>query len=154
MAPVVSSIELTLLILLERLNWPVRMVRLVAAREYAGLLSSAVHGKTAAATYLRWLARRELESQVATGLAVLLCTAKDNLPPFSDVCKAIRQPSIITDLLLQHIYGLGNRRGGWHTAHSGVAPDDFVPEEYFENHKTLHVPVIFGNQIERLESKF
>jgi hypothetical protein len=154
MAPVASSIESTLLVLLERLNWPVRMVRLVTAREYAALLSSPVHGKKAVTAYLRWLARRELESQVATGLAVLLCTANEHLPSFLDVCKAIRQPSIIADMLLQHIYGFGNRKGGWHTAHSGVAPKDFVPEKYFEDHKTAHVPVIFSNQIERLESKF
>lgn len=154
MAPIASSIESTLRVLLERLNWPIRMVRMVTAREYAALLSSAIHGKKAETAYLHWLATRELESQIATGLAVLLCTANEALPPFSDVRDAIRQPSIIADMLLQHIYGFGNRRGDWRTAHSGPVPEDFVPEKYFEDHKTAHVPVFFGNQVERLESKY
>jgi hypothetical protein len=154
MAPVASSIESTLRVLLERLNWPVRMVRLVTAREYAALLSSPVYEKKAVKAYLHWLSTRELESQVATGLAVLLCTADEDLPPFQDVCDAVRQPSIIADMLLQHIYGFGNRKGGWRTAHSGLAPEDFVPSKYFEDHKTAHVPVIFNDQIDWLESKY
>jgi hypothetical protein len=148
MASVASSIDSTLLVLLERLNWPVRMVRLVTAREYAALLASPVYGKKAAAAYLRWLARRELESQVATGLAVLLCTAKEGLPSFLDVRKAIRQPSIITDMLLQHIYGFGNIKGEWSAAHSGVAPEDFDPDKYFEDHKTMYVPLFFKSNRE------
>jgi hypothetical protein len=40
MAEIASTTDSTLHFLLERLNWPVRLVRLVAAREYAALLSS------------------------------------------------------------------------------------------------------------------
>src|SRR5438105_11817342 len=154
MASVASSIESTLRVLLERLNWPVRMVRAVTAREYAALLSSPAYGRKATTAYLHWLATRQMESQVATGLAVLLCTADEALPPFSDVREAIRQPSIMADMLLQHIYGFGNRKGGWRTAHSGLVPEDFVPAKYFEDHKTAHVPAFFSNQVERLESKY
>ncbi|MFZ2069968.1 MAG: hypothetical protein WAV27_28705 [Xanthobacteraceae bacterium] len=95
-----------------------------------------------------------MESEVATGLAVLLITTKGDLPVFSDVCTAIGQPSIIADMLLQHIYGLGNRRGGWLTAHSGMVPDDFVVEKYFEDYKTSHVPLVFNDHIKRLEEKY
>ena len=130
------------------------MVRMVTAREYAKLLSSPIYGKKAAKVFLHWLTKREFESQIATGLAVLLCTAEEDLPSFHDVCEAIRQPSIIADMLLQHIYGSGNRKGGWRTAHSGLAPEDFVPSKYFEDHKTACVPLIFSNQIDRLESKY
>jgi hypothetical protein len=154
MASVTSSIESTLRVLLERLNWPVRMVRMVTAREYAALLSSPIHGKKAATVYLHWLATREMESQIATGLAVLLCTADEALPPFPDIRDAIGQPSIIADMLLQHIYGFGNRKGEWCAAHSGLVPEDFVPEKYFEDHKTAHVPVFISNQVERLERKY
>lgn len=154
MASVTSSIDTTLRIFLERLNWPVRMVRMVTAREYAQLLSSPEHGKRAAKVFLEWLTRRDFESQVATGLAVLLCADTRSLPSFESVRDAIRQPSIIADMLLQHIYGFGNRKGGWRTAHSGVAPENFVPEKYFEDHKTAHVPMIFRNQVERLEAEF
>lgn len=84
MAPVASTIDATLRVLLERLNWPVRMTRLVAAREYAKLLSSPAFGKKAAAAFLHWLSTRALESQVATGLAVLLCADAKALPPFRE----------------------------------------------------------------------
>jgi hypothetical protein len=127
------------------------MVRMVTAREYAKLLASPAHGKEAVKTFLHWLAARELESQIGTGLAVLLCADDQALPRFEDVREAIHQPSIIADILLQHIYGFGNRKGGWLTAHSGTAPEDFVPEKYFEDHKTAHVPLVFSNHIERLE---
>jgi hypothetical protein len=154
MAAIAPPTNSTLRVLLERLNSPVRLVRLVAAREYAALLSSFTYGGRAAAAYLRWLAARKMESEVATGLAVLLITAKDDLPAFSDVCAAIGQPSIVADMLLQHTYGFGNRRGGWLTAHSGMVPDNFIIEKYFEDHKTMHVPLIFRTSIEQLEARY
>lgn len=154
MASVASSLDSTLRILLERLNWPVRMVRMVTAREYAKLLSSSVHGKAATKAFLHWLSLRRFESEIATGLAVLLCTSDKDLPPFKDVCAAIHRPSIIVDMLLQHIYGIGHRQDEWRAAHSGLAPDDFVPSKYFEDHKTQNVPFLFSNQIKRLESRY
>lgn len=154
MAEIASSTNSTQCVLLERLNWPVRLVRLVAAREYAAILSSPTYGNKARTAYLRWLATRKMESEVVTGLAVLLITTKNDLPVFSDVCAAISQPSIIADMLLQHIYGLGNRRGGWLTTHSGTVPEDFIVEKYFEDYKTAHVPLIFCTHIERLEQKY
>jgi hypothetical protein len=154
MASVTSPIEPSLRMLLERLNWPVRMARAAAAREYAALLSSQLHGKMATTAFLHWLATRELESQVATGLAVLLCTATEDLPPFGDVCEAIRQPSIIADMLLQHIYGFANRKGEWRNAHSGVAPEDFISDKYFEDYKIAYVPQILSNEIERLDEEY
>jgi hypothetical protein len=59
MAAIAPPTNSTLRVLLERLNWPVRLVRLVAAREYAALLSSSTCGERAAAAYLRWLAARK-----------------------------------------------------------------------------------------------
>ena len=150
----VASIDSTLRVLLERLNWPVRMTRAVAAREYAKLLSSSAFKKKVGAAFLHWLSTRALESQIATGLAVLLCTDDEALPPFPEVREAIHHPSIVADLLLQHIYGFGKTKGGWRSAHSGLVPDNFVPEKYFEDHKTAHVPLHFSGQIERLERRY
>jgi hypothetical protein len=154
MAEIASTTDSTLHFLLERLNWPVRLVRLVAAREYAALLSSSSYGKRATTAYLRWLGARKTESEAATGLAVLLITAKDDLPAFSDVSDAISQPSIVADMLLQHIYGFGNRRGGWLTAHSGLVPDEFVVEKYFQDYSAMHVPLIFRDHIEWLGERY
>jgi hypothetical protein len=104
--------------------------------------------------YLSWLKTRIFESQVAAGLAVLLCAEREVLPSFFDVKAAINKPSILADLLLQHIYGFGNRKAGWLEAHSGVAPDDFEAGKFFEDHKTAHVPLILSNHMQRLEEKY
>lgn len=154
MAPVAAlRTQATLRIILERLNWPVRMVRLAAAREYAGLLSNRKYRTRALSVYLTWLRARQLESEVGWGLAVLLCTSDDALPPFSDVRDSIERPSILVDLLLQHIYGYGRRKGDWLEAHSGVAPENFEAGKYFDDHKTAHVPPIYTHNLERLEAE-
>jgi hypothetical protein len=154
MARLASQSATTLRVLLERLNWPVRMVRMVAAREFAALLSSPEYKEMALAAYLNWLRSRQLESQVATALAVLLCADREHLPLFSLIREAICRPSIVADLMTQHVYGAGNRKGEWLNAHSGLSPEEFVASEYFDDHKRAHVPMIFDNHIRRLEREF
>jgi hypothetical protein len=146
-----SHAEATLRMLLERLNWPVRFTRWLAAREFGELLESKTHNKIATSAYLHWLRTRQFESQIASGLAVLYFTSEKGLPAFSEVCGHINRPSIIADVMLQHIYGYGRRRGGWESAHSGLAPASFKSDTFFDDHKGAHVPQIFGNYIERME---
>ena len=146
-----SHIDSTLRMLLARLNWPVRFTRWLVAREFGELLASHIYNKRATAAYLTWLETRQFESQVASGLAVLFCTPEKGLPACSDVCAHINRPSIIADVMLQHVYGFGRRRGGWQNAHSGLAPASFKPGIYFEDHKGAHVPRIFVDYVERLE---
>jgi hypothetical protein len=146
-----SHTESTLRMLLERLNWPVRFTRWLAAREFGELLASSTYNKRATAAYLKWLEARQFESQVASGLAVLFCTPERGVPLFSDVCAHINRPSIIADVMLQHIYGFGRRREGWQNAHSGLAPASFKPGIYFDDHKGAHIPRIFVDYVETLE---
>jgi hypothetical protein len=148
-----AQADSTVRILLDRLNWPIRMVRWLAAREFAGLLSRGAHQKKATEAYLDWLSIRQFESQVVSGLAVLLCMHEETLPPFLDECEHINRPSIVADLMLQHVYGYGKRRGGWLSAHSGPCPNSFASERYFEDHKGAHVPPIFGDDLKRLEGR-
>lgn len=152
MASVASShTDSTLRMLLERLTWPVRFTRWLAAREFGELLASGTYNKRATATYLKWLEARQFESQVASGLAVLYCTPEAGLPSFSDVCAHINRPSIIADVMLQHVYGFGRTKRGWQNAHSGLAPTSFKPGIYFDDNKGAQVPQIFVNYIRNLE---
>src|SRR6266851_7334800 len=96
--------EATIRLLIERLNWPVRMVRLQVAREYAGLLCSPEYGHIAAQIFLNWIRERKLECEVLSALAVLACTPKQHLIPFQQLRSNIRCPSILADVLVQNIY--------------------------------------------------
>jgi hypothetical protein len=137
--------------LLERLNWPVRGVRWLAAREYAGLLEENEWSKLAAEKLLHWLSTRRLETEVTSGLAVLLCTKAAALPKFADVANAIEHPSILADMMLEAIYGLGQRKRGWLSSHSGDVPSDFEPAPYFKKYWKAHVPAILAMEFQRFD---
>ena len=139
--------------LIERLNWPIRMTRWRTAREFSSLLSSRDYSELATDVYLDWLSGRELESEVGSALAVLLCTSEDSLPPFEDVANHITKPSILADAMLENIYGSGEVRGGWEFAHSGQPPSSFKPEIYFLNNKSVYAPPIFGIFLQDIETK-
>lgn len=148
-----ASNESSLRMLIERLNWPVRMVRWRAAREYGALLSSKDYSKRALKVYLDWLSSRQFESEIGSALAVLLCTAKNELPSFRAVVGYISKPSILADMMLQSVYGRGKIKGQWEKAHSGEVPPSFRPGKFFLDHKSAHVPPIFGDSLSGLEAK-
>jgi hypothetical protein len=141
----------TIRFLIERLNWPVRMVRWVTAREYAGLLQSSKWSEPAKSIFLEWLSTRTFETEVTSGLAVLTFLEPKHLPSFQEVARVINRPSILADIMLQSIYGFGNIRRGWLSSHSGEVDAAYQPEEYFDKHKTAHVPGIMSGRFRDLE---
>jgi hypothetical protein len=92
-------------VLIDRLNWPIRLVRWQTAKEFAALLSSP---KRALATgvFLDWLQSRQFETEVVAGMAVLMCTSPADLPAPDDVKRNVKNPSILADLLFQRITAL------------------------------------------------
>jgi hypothetical protein len=135
-------------VLLERLNWPVRFVRWRAAKEYADLLSSPQR-KVATRVYLDWLKNRKLESEVVSGLSILLGMEPGSLPRAEEVKANIHKSSILADFLFQRVYH--KVLGGWVTANSGAAPRDYEPDKYFDEHKGQFVPLLLYNEFKRLE---
>ncbi|WP_133866991.1 hypothetical protein [Azorhizobium sp. AG788] len=111
MALVERDVALTLLV--ERLGWPVKLVRWRAARALRGLLQSEKWGERACAALLDWLSSRRLESEVASALSVLLVTDPAARPSFDAVVGSITWPSLLADLLLERCYGPGHVMGGW-----------------------------------------
>ncbi|MYB27410.1 MAG: hypothetical protein F4X32_07940 [Candidatus Dadabacteria bacterium] len=145
--------ESTVRMLIERLNWPVRLARWRTAREFGLLLSSTDYSKLATEVYLDWLSKRQFESEIASALAVLFCTPENSLPSFQTVAGHIARPSILADIMLEAVYGVGKTTRGWDDAHSAEVPRLFEPETYFLNHKSVYVPPIFGNEFEKLEKQ-
>jgi hypothetical protein len=150
MALVTLNPEHAMRVLINRLNWPVRLVRWQAAKEFAGLLSSP---KRALATrvFLDWMQSRQFETEVVAGMAVLMCTTPADLPSPEEVKQSAKMRSILADLLFQRIYG--KPLGGWLGKHSGPAPDGYQAEKYFEEHKGQAIPLILSSDFQRLQDE-
>lgn len=140
------SLELTL----NRLLWPVPLVRWRAARVVRDLIENPATRATSTDALLAALRSAELESDVCAVLTVLLMVEKASLPELEDVRSHILQHSILADILLHEIYGSS---GGtdWRHAHSGTAPLSFEESEYFTRYRTQHVPPQLLNSLVNVE---
>ena len=145
-------LEDTIRMLIERINWPVRMVRLQVAREYAALLGSPNYRHLASQIFLNWIRDRKLESEVVSALAILACTPEQYLIPFQQLKANIQCPSILADVLVQNIYQ--RSLGGWLDAHSVEAPPSFAGDMYFDKYKHSHVAPILDHVFGGLEKQY
>ncbi|MFG1426413.1 hypothetical protein [Roseixanthobacter glucoisosaccharinicivorans] len=139
-------------ILLERLRWPVKLVRWRAAKEIRMLLMHPSTGADVSSALLSWIETRRLESEVLSGLSVLLVTPAAHRPSFDLIRSAINYPSMASDFLLGETFGQTSH--GWIEGHSGTAPDEFVAEPYFDRFKASHVPGALSHELQYLEERF
>jgi hypothetical protein len=153
MVSVTVSADITLRMLLERLRWPVRLVRWRAAQEYGRVLSEADTSRRGRKLILEWLSSRTLETEVASGLAVLLCTRPEERPSLSEVRGNINAPSILADVMAQALYGIGSLCGGWSSRHSGSPPASYEPDIYFSTHLLSQVTPVLSNRLRHVEGK-
>lgn len=137
--------------LLERLNWPVRFVRLQAAREYARLMADESLGAAALKTYLTWMSERRTENEVCSGLAVLFAARTNHLPSIDALSQNLQRPSILADYMLKEIYGSAAAGDSWTSRHSGGAHASFEPGEYFLRHQGDQIPPSLSLELRRLE---
>lgn len=151
MVPLMTEREAALQMLIERLRWPVKIVRWKTAKAIRTLLVNDETRQSTTKTLLGWFASRHLESEVISGLSMLAVTPYDARPIFSEVEKSVSSPSIAADFLLKQMYGRHSER--WCSAHSGTAPASFSAESYFHEHKTAHVPPVLKRDLEYLERK-
>lgn len=134
-----------------RLSWPVPVVRWRAARALRDLLNSRETKFEATKLLLQTLAAARCEAESCSVLTVFLMARSDARPEIHSVCTSLRHPSILSSLLLQHMYG--DNGPAWEHAHSGMAPRFFEPEPYFEKHITAHVPPILSTHLRKLEQQ-
>jgi hypothetical protein len=127
------------------------MVRWRAAREISRLLTNPATQQAATEMLLNCLETSKTESEVCALLSIVFLTEPDSRPTRRAVVLRIERPSLLADMLLERIYGEGKGIAGWRWAHSGTAPEDFEDGAYFEEHSTMHVAPILGDNLERLQ---
>ena len=139
-------------LLVERLGWPVKLVRWRTARAIRELLRSKECKDATTTIILDWIGNRQFESEVSTALSVLLATEPAHRPTFAVVAPRIQLPSLLSDILLERMYGAEAEfiHGGWQWDVADPPPS-FSPDRYFESHKTQDVPVILSMNLSRLE---
>ena len=150
MVSVVADSATTLTLLIDRLSWPVKLVRWRAAKAIKSLIEQESTRQAATAALLHWIAKRRFESEVVSGLSVFLVTLPEARPNFETACANIGKPSILSDLIIERMYE-GRHCGGWDIGHSGAPPTSFVPSAYFEEHKAAQIPAIFSLKVQDLE---
>ena len=79
-----------LLMLLERLLWPVPRIRWEAARSLARLIRE--EDREAANGLLNWISARQLESEAILGLGIIDAFDLGAYFEFADVAKAVQAP--------------------------------------------------------------
>jgi hypothetical protein len=146
----------TMKALLGRLTWPSAMVRERACREIANLLVFAPCTNATRNALLDWIEHQALESVACLGIVVLLhARSLDRtmaLPDASSVESRITSPSILSQVLLA-------RYSNWQfdstspssSMHSGTAPNDFEPLEFFHRYVKQFLPPIYHETATRID---
>lgn len=135
--------------LVARLSWPVPLVRWRAARALRDLVDAPATRHQVTRQLFRRLAEARCESEVCTTLTVFLMARAEARPDRSVLATTLRHPSILAGILLRHLEGTEHLE--WEQAHSGPAPDEFEPDDYFEKFRTAHVPPILSTNLTWLE---
>lgn len=129
--------------LLTRLDFPDRIVRLIAAREISRLLNAG-NQTSNLAHFFRWLNSRELEADVVTGLSVLSLSWSAMECDEIRVLQNIKRPSILSDILLEKMFSRAMRITTWSNAHSGFAPATFKTPDKFISMVSQAGPILLS----------
>lgn len=140
-----------LLMLVERLLWPVPRVRWEVARSLARLIRE--EDDEAASALLDWIHTRQLESEVVLGLGVIDAFDLGGYFEFSDVTKSIRAPSLLSDFILKRNFASAG--GLSHVRYQFSPPERATmsnhEEAWFDRYRMVAVPPIFSTTMEWLQ---
>lgn len=127
----------------------------MVAKQLAGLLESNEFGDQTRQQYLVWLSKQKLESEILSGLAVLLCVEKYSaLPNFEVMQMSIRKHSIMSTALLSTLYKKQISNDIWSGCHSGPPSSKFEIDSYFSKNKSVHIATIYALRFEHLENAY
>ena len=140
-----------LLMLAERLLWPVPRVRWEAARSLARLIRE--EDDEAASALLDWIRARRLESEVVLGLGIIDAFDLGDYFEFSEVTKSIRAPSLLSDFILKKNFACA---GGLSRMRYQFSPPERAPlpnheEAWFDRYCNVAAPLIFSATMEWLQ---
>ena len=140
-----------LLMLLERLLWPVPRVRWEAGRSLARLIRE--EDGEAVSGLLNWIRARRLESEAVIGLSIIDAFDLSNYFEFADVSNAIRFPSYHSDWLLKRNFTDARGLSPFRYAISPPDPAKLPQHEeaWFDRYLKWAVPPIFSILFTRLQ---
>lgn len=140
-----------LLVLLERLLWPVPRIRAEAGRAVAGLIREGDEETKHA--LLGWISCRTLESEVVLGLGIIDAFDLGKYFEFDEVSESIRSPSILSDWILKRNFntakGLSPFRYDASRREQAVLPTNVGM--WFDRFREFAVPPIFSAMVDHLE---
>ena len=140
-----------LLMLLERLLWPVPRVRWEAGRSLARLIREG--DREAANGLLNWISARRLESEAVLGLGIIDAFDLGAYFKFTDVSKTVQVPSHLSDCLLKKNFtdarGLSPFRYAISPSEPATLPRD--EEAWFDRYRKWAVSPMFSSALTRLQ---
>ena len=140
-----------LLMLLERLLWPVPRVRWEAGRSLAYLIREG--DREAANGLLNWISARRLESEAVLGLGIIDAFDLGAYFEFTDVSKAVRAPSHLSDCLLKRNFTDARGMSPFRYAVSPSEPATLPQHEeaWFDRYRKSAVAPMFSSVLTRLQ---
>ena len=140
-----------LLMLLERLLWPVPRVRWEAGRSLARLIREG--NREATRGLLNWISTRQLESEAVLGLGVIDAFDLGAYFEFADVSKVVQAPSHLSDWILKRNFtdtsGLSPIRYAISPSEPARLPQH--QEAWFDRYLKWAVPPMFSLVLTRLQ---
>ena len=140
-----------LLMLTERLLWPVPRVRWEVARSLARLIRE--EDNEAASALLDWIRARRLESEVVLGLGIIDAFDLGGYFEFAEVNKSVRAPSLLSDFILKRNFANTNSLSPMRYLSSppkrATLPNH--EEAWFDRYRTVAVPPIYSTIMEWLQ---
>ena len=140
-----------LLMLIERLLWPIPRIRWEAARSLACLIREG--NREAAGALLNWIRARRLESEAVLGLGIIDAFDLGTYFKFDDVSKSVLAPSLLSDYLLKRNFsdasGLSPMRYAISPSEPATLPQH--EEAWFDQYRKHAVPPIFSSKLTWLQ---
>ena len=140
-----------ILMLLERLLWPIPRVRWETARSLARLIRE--EDGESANSLLNWISARRLESEAVLGLGIIDAFDLSAFFKFEEVSQAVRAPSHLSDLLLKKNFPNANGLSPFRYAISPPEPSTLTVGErsWFDRYRKAAVPPMFSGELKRLQ---
>ena len=141
----------SLLMLIERLLWPIPRVRWEVARSVARLIRE--EDNEAASALLGWIQTRRLESEVVLGLSIIDAFDLGTYFEFCDVSESVRTPSLLSDFLLKRNFAKASDPSPNRYARSPSVPATLPQhqEGWFDHYRETAVPPIFLHLLSQLQ---
>ncbi len=151
MAQLTVSRSTALALLFDRLKWPVPMVRWQTAKQIRNFLNNAATRDLAMVALLDRLEACRFETEVCSLLTIIFLSQHSVRPERTTVTTRIKKPSLLSDFLLDIIYGDGSGTSEWRHRERRAMPADFKADAYFDRYRLAHAPPIFSEHLGRLE---